>query len=330
MEFRNGISAALEDGDKEIPTPPPADPPAPAESPEKGPIRQPVMELFDLDIDKASDESIQDVVRRQVEFELDKSKLTDRYRILLLHDEGPIGSTDSSRIYSALGATDRTSPILLILSSPGGDIPTAYFIGKLCREHTSSTFEVVVPRQAKSAATLICCAADRIHMGSLSELGPIDPQFGNVPALALKHSVEHIAQLVTEYPGSAEMFSKYLSRALKIESLGYYERVAASAMQYATRLLGSRRKPESTVGANEQIARRLVYDYKDHGFVIDSREAADIFGDDVVVTNTEEYRVANALSVSLSFASWVCGFRLNRRLTYVGGTTGCWVFPKRQ
>jgi ClpP class serine protease len=35
---------------------------------------------------------------------------------------------------------------------------------------------VVVPDQAKSAATLIALGADEILMGPASDLGPIDPQ----------------------------------------------------------------------------------------------------------------------------------------------------------
>jgi len=47
-------------------------------------------------------------------------------------------------------------------------------------------------------------------MGSLSELGPIDPQINELPALGLKNSVDHIAELVRKYPASSEMFAKYL------------------------------------------------------------------------------------------------------------------------
>ncbi len=35
---------------------------------------------------------------------------------------------------------------------------------------------VIVPHMAKSAATMICFGASRIHMGKTGELGPVDPQ----------------------------------------------------------------------------------------------------------------------------------------------------------
>jgi len=193
----------------------------------------------------------------------------------------------------------------LIIHSGGGDIAAAYFISKLCRASSVQGFEAAVPRLAKSAATLICCGADIIHMGSMSELGPIDPQFGQIPALALKHSVEHIAQLASEYPGASEMLSSYLTKSLRIESLGFYERVAESAAQYAVRLLGSRGRVARTVEQNSELASRLVYSYKDHGFVIDANEASHTFGPDVVAQDTTEYKVVNVLYGALDFIEFV-------------------------
>jgi membrane-bound ClpP family serine protease len=113
-------------------------------------------------------------------------------------------------------------------------------ISKLCRESAVGKFIVVVPRRAKSAATLICCGADEIHMGQMSELGPIDPQIDYLPALGLKNAIQHLAELASQYPTASEMFAKYLSESLNLEHLGYYERVVKSAVQYAERLLRKR------------------------------------------------------------------------------------------
>ncbi len=64
----------------------------------------------------------------------------------------------------------------ILLASPGGDGETAVQIVRSaqsrCRELT-----VIVPDQAKSAATLLALGAHHILMGPTSDLGPIDPQF---------------------------------------------------------------------------------------------------------------------------------------------------------
>lgn len=66
--------------------------------------------------------------------------------------------------------------LFLVLHSPGGSAEAAEGIVKYLRSKFSEIV-VLVPHQAKSAATMLACAADRVIMAKHSELGPIDPQF---------------------------------------------------------------------------------------------------------------------------------------------------------
>ena len=66
--------------------------------------------------------------------------------------------------------------LLLILNSPGGDALAAERIVNVCRSYSNGSFYVIVPKMAKSAATMICLGASKIAMSKTSELGPIDPQ----------------------------------------------------------------------------------------------------------------------------------------------------------
>jgi hypothetical protein len=246
------------------------------------------------------------VVKKYLRQITEEQECAKNYNVLILYDSSTMVKGDADNIYNAINSFNKKKPLLLILYSDGGFIASAYLIGKLCREHSHEKFVVVVPRQAKSAATLLCCAADEVHMGSLSELGPIDPQINRLPALGLKNSIEHIAQLVKGTPEASEMFAKYLHYSLKPIDLGYYERVAESAMQYAIRLLDTHkdklpRKPE-------RIAYTLVYTYKDHGFVIDKTEAQEILGDKILKKNTNEYELGNALYKALNFIERIANF----------------------
>ena len=71
---------------------------------------------------------------------------------------------------------DPSEDLHLLLDSPGGDGEVAIRIVRAaqsrCKELT-----VIVPDQAKSAATLLSLGAHHIVMGPASDLGPIDPQF---------------------------------------------------------------------------------------------------------------------------------------------------------
>ena len=247
--------------------------------------------------------------------EVSKTPCFSKYNILILYDSSTMVKSDADNIYSAITSFEEKKPLLLMLYSNGGVIGSAYLIGKLCREHSLGNFTITVPRHAKSAATLLCCAADEIHMGSLSELGPIDPQINNLPALGLKNSIEHIAQLVKETPESAEMFARYLNYSLKPIDLGYYERVAESATQYAIKLLETH--SQNLPSNPAKIAYGLVYTYKDHGFVIDKSEATNIFGNKIVKTDTEEYVLGNSLYKALNLIQTWAGI-LNYNFYFIG------------
>ncbi len=64
----------------------------------------------------------------------------------------------------------------LILHSPGGSPEAAAAIVYYLRSKFDDV-RVIIPHTAMSAATLICCSANKIVMGRHSFIGPIDPQF---------------------------------------------------------------------------------------------------------------------------------------------------------
>jgi len=67
--------------------------------------------------------------------------------------------------------------IVLLINSPGGEGIAAERIVNVCRSYSpKNSFSVIVPRRAKSAATMICFGAKEIGMSRTSELGPVDPQ----------------------------------------------------------------------------------------------------------------------------------------------------------
>jgi len=209
------------------------------------------------------------------------------YSVLILFQHESISGEDADKIYQALEDLnpDRKNNVLLIMVSNGGQITPAYQISKLCREWSKEKFVAVVPREAKSAATLIALGADVVHMGPLGHLGPIDPMYNGVAGLAIKESIRTITKLTHEYPGSSEMWAEVLYRDGQYQILGHYERTVEASVQYGQRLLISGKSdPERAA----KIADHLVYGYKNHGFVIDKEEAREIFGEERVVDSSNE------------------------------------------
>jgi hypothetical protein len=259
--------------------------------------------------------------------EASKVKCYNKYNIIVLFDDTTLVKSDADNIYNAVKRFTDKKPLMLVLYSRGGSAASAYLIGKLCREYSNDTFIASIPRYAKSAATLITCAANEIHMGSLSELGPIDPQINDLPALGLKNSIEHIAELVKNYPESSDMFAKYLQNNLPLINLGYYERVAESAAQYAEKLLETH--ADNLPRRAKEIAMELVYKYKDHGFVIDRAEAVNIFGDKIIKNNTDEYELGNVLYKALDMIGSMLGY-LKHNFYFIGSLDSDVTIKKRK
>ncbi len=107
------------------------------------------------------------------------------------------------------------SDLHLLLHSPGGDGETAVRLVRSaqprCRELT-----VVVPDQAKSAATLLAAGAHHILMGPTSDLGPVDPQLqltqgSLVSAKDIIAAVDDAAKKVQEAPETYPLYASLLS-----------------------------------------------------------------------------------------------------------------------
>lgn len=204
------------------------------------------------------------------------------------------------------------------MQSPGRSIEPAYLISKTLKR-LGNKFVVAIPRRAKSAAILISLGADEIHMGLMSQLGPIDPQISGLPVLALGNALDVIADLTSRFPKASGMLTEYLTQQIPIRMLGYYQRVGESAVQYGERLLAGKKLPEAVTAEN--IAKHLVMHYKDHSFVIDADEASQLLGDDIVKQDTPEYLASDEIFRMLDRVRLVLSMN-DKYMWYIGKLGG--------
>ena len=194
----------------------------------------------------------------------------------------------------------------VILASPGGYACAAYGVTRELRRRFQH-LTVYVPVVAKSAATILCIAADELVLGELGELGPLDPQveekqmadyprerscLERLKALdQLRKSAmatfEDAIQLVLDKSGmrpldactiAADFTSKvYAPLYSQIDpgALGEDAREVELAIQYADRVL-RRYRPELHAVNGSAIVQRLVRDYPAHCFVIDLEELGEL------------------------------------------------------
>ncbi|MCO8160997.1 ATP-dependent Clp protease proteolytic subunit [Pseudomonas sp. 21LCFQ010] len=275
-------------------------------------------------VEREKGKGLGDALKREVLKILGEHPVLANYDVVFLYDHNQINRLHAGAIYQRLSGRDKKKDIFLILKSPGGEVESAYLISKMCNRYKDGRFVVGVPAEAKSAATLLSLGADEIHMGAMSELGPIDPQINDFPALAFSGALERITKLAHEYPGAANMLSQYLiGSSLDVRALGHYERITESATQYALRLLKSKvTSTEVDLKQMSALAEHFTNHYKDHNFVIDLDEARELFGElgeDVVKSDTDLYKACHEVHRFIELSQQVCAVKnVGGRLIIIG------------
>lgn len=160
-----------------------------------------------------------------------------------------IDDSDADVIEEALRSfksRDRRG-LTLILNAPGGDGLSAERIVRVCRTYARGDFEVIVPRMAKSAATMICFGSNQIGMSETSELGPVDPQ---VTFPAGPESDRHLRMSAREL---IQSYEELLAQAQACQ--GHLEPFIQQLGRYDARLIESYRTAEAL---SENIAVNLL------------------------------------------------------------------------
>jgi hypothetical protein len=176
---------------------------------------------------------------------------------------------------------DPNEDLHLLLSSPGGDGETAVRLVRSAQSRCRA-LTVIVPDQAKSAATILAMGAHRILMGPTSDLGPVDPQFllGRDPdrqlvsAKDLIAAVEQAERAVAANPDSYPLHAAMLADVTEV-----MVQQARSALERTEDLVAEALKsnPDRTaeeVAALEQSLKApLISLAKNHGAIFGSADA---------------------------------------------------------
>ena len=93
-----------------------------------------------------------------------------------------VNDADKNGLMTVIHKLDRSKGLDLIIHTPGGETAATESIVDYLYSMFGTDIRAIVPQLAMSAGTMIACACKEIIMGKQSSLGPIDPQFGNLPA----------------------------------------------------------------------------------------------------------------------------------------------------
>lgn len=195
----------------------------------------------------------------------------------------------------------NASKCVVILTTRGGDAHSGYRIGRCLRHNYPDYVKICVPSYCKSAGTLIAICGNEIAIGDLGELGPLDIQvrkpseFGEHSSgldplqaltVALEHARDAFRRTLLEMRRGAKLSTKLagefasqiavgvvapLYAQIDPNRAGELQRAMEIAYAYGDRL------DKYTENLREGALKTLTVEYPSHGFVIDRKEAKQLF-----------------------------------------------------
>ncbi len=231
----------------------------------------------------------------EISKEADKESARD---VLIISDR--ISRDLHKRLSDELADSALSQRALVFLTTNGGDPHAGYRIARCLRHHYRDV-RIVVSGPCKSAGTLITICADSLAIGDLGELGPLDIQLTKASELyerssgldiiqALESSLNHAQQafrrtlldvklgarlstrLAGEFASSiATGLAQPLYNQIDPIRLGEMQRAMRIAHEYGARL--NRYKKN----LKDDALDRLIAKYPSHEFVIDRKEASELF-----------------------------------------------------
>lgn len=188
----------------------------------------------------------------------------------------------------------------LFLTTYGGDPAAGYRIARCLRHHYMDV-RLAIASKCKSAGTLIAIAANELGIGDLGELGPLDIQVKKATELWENSSgldIQQALQTVTEHieitfhrtlantrnasglsTKLCAEFASQVAAAIAAPLFSQIDPVRLGEMQRATRVAYAygQRLNQYSSNMREDALERLISDYPAHGFVIDRKEAGELF-----------------------------------------------------
>lgn len=184
-----------------------------------------------------------------------------------------------SEIYERLEEATKeefSQDIDVILHSSGGDADNAYHLATMFQQYCrKGKLSMIIPRYAKSAATLLACGGDVIVMGAPSELGPIDPQVEDpvtgswISLVSIYNTIDYLKTLE-----KGPLLDK-LTERLPVMEIGDYQLQIKHVQELLEELLVKRmfRAYRYKEMKAKEIAEKLTTGYAYHGRTITLAEA---------------------------------------------------------
>jgi Serine dehydrogenase proteinase len=228
-------------------------------------------------------------------------KLSEEIKSDIIIFGGPLYKPWDQNLIKRCNSKTKYEEALLLLTTYGGDPAVAYRIARYLQRCYKKGFKIYIHAICKSAGTLLAVGADEIIMSETAEMGPLDVQMSKVDEIGEMSSGLTMTEAMNALKTNAfKMFEDYfydlrIHSGMQISTktaseiatnitvglfspifsqidplrLGEIERAVKISIEYGERI--------GKKNLKDKALARLVAGYPDHGFVIDKKEAEDLF-----------------------------------------------------
>lgn len=223
----------------------------------------------------------------------------------------PISRDLHYKLSSLLAAKKKKRKCTVFLTTYGGDPDGGYRIARCLRHHYPDHLRVAVASWCKSAGTLVAIAANELAIGDFGELGPLDIQVHKGSELQERSSGLDIVQALAAVTAHTKMtfhemlretrgmglstklsaeFAAQVSSAVAAPLFSQIDPMRLGEMQRATRIAFEygKRLDRYSENLKPDALDLLINAYPSHSFVIDRKEAKELFNSVSPLTAEEQ------------------------------------------
>jgi hypothetical protein len=185
--------------------------------------------------------------------------------------------------------------LYLLINSPGGLVQSSYKVARALRKNFKNIV-VFIPHIAASGGSLVALTGNKIVMGMMSQLTPLDPHSDEIPALSVVRGFEQVTDFFRKMSEDDAPFSyKVLANKYDAVQLDMAISTLELMKNYIKEILKDAGYSNEKV---EEISDRLVRGFYTHSDVIHMDKAKEIGLS--VIPHTDYLELWNSFRMSLS------------------------------
>ncbi|HEV2234888.1 MAG TPA: ATP-dependent Clp protease proteolytic subunit [Terriglobia bacterium] len=205
----------------------------------------------------------------------------------------------------------KNQKLMLLLNSPGGGLHSSFKVARAIRQ-SFNPVDIYVPHMAASGGTLIALAADKIVMGTMSQLSPLDPQVfwkgRQISALSGWNAFDRLCKLFEKMTKDEAPYpTQSLTEKLDPFIMEDWNCVIRTAEQYVEEILKMAKYAQPS-----EMAHQLIHHFADHDSDINVDTAKNlgirVEKNDISSRSEEVWRI---------FRSWLGKFLFEESGTHV-------------